>query len=54
MTADIDFTAFFDAHVGPYLVLDADLVIRYVNAASCGSPTHTWTGARPATLCPPL
>jgi PAS domain S-box-containing protein len=33
MTADIDFTAFFDATPSPYLVLDADLVIRYVNAA---------------------
>ncbi|MDN0200553.1 SpoIIE family protein phosphatase [Streptomyces sp. S.PNR 29] len=33
MTADIDFTAFFDATPSPYLVLDADLVIRYVNPA---------------------
>ncbi|GAA2416009.1 SpoIIE family protein phosphatase [Streptomyces coeruleofuscus] len=33
MTADIDFTAFFDATPSPYLVLDADLVIRYVNTA---------------------
>ncbi|CBG67312.1 conserved hypothetical protein [Streptomyces scabiei 87.22] len=33
MTADIDVTAFFDATPSPYLVLDADLVIRYVNAA---------------------
>ncbi|MFH8498996.1 PP2C family protein-serine/threonine phosphatase [Streptomyces coeruleorubidus] len=33
MTADIDFTAFFDATPSPYLVLDADLVIQYVNAA---------------------
>ncbi|MFF9282885.1 PP2C family protein-serine/threonine phosphatase [Streptomyces griseosporeus] len=33
MTADIDFTAFFDAAPSPYLVLDADLVIRYVNPA---------------------
>ncbi|MFF4307913.1 PP2C family protein-serine/threonine phosphatase [Streptomyces sp. NPDC001601] len=34
MTADIDFTAFFDATPSPYLVLDTDLVIRYVNPAS--------------------
>ncbi|NBM18347.1 PP2C family protein-serine/threonine phosphatase [Streptomyces sp. GC420] len=33
MTADIDLTAFFDATPSPYLVLDADLVIRYVNPA---------------------
>ncbi|MEU6682874.1 SpoIIE family protein phosphatase [Streptomyces sp. NPDC046832] len=33
MTTDIDFTAFFDATPSPYLVLDADLVIRYVNPA---------------------
>ncbi|MFJ1730546.1 PP2C family protein-serine/threonine phosphatase [Streptomyces sp. NPDC088254] len=33
MTADIDFTAFFDSTPSPYLVLDADLVIRYVNPA---------------------
>ncbi|MFF1320062.1 MULTISPECIES: PP2C family protein-serine/threonine phosphatase [unclassified Streptomyces] len=33
MTADIDFTAFFDATPSPYLVLDTDLVIRYVNPA---------------------
>jgi PAS domain S-box-containing protein len=33
MTADIDFTAFFDAAPSPYLVLDADLVIRYANPA---------------------
>ena len=33
MTADIDFTAFFDATPSPYLVLDTDLVIRYVNTA---------------------
>ncbi|MFJ8632435.1 PP2C family protein-serine/threonine phosphatase [Streptomyces sp. NPDC093568] len=33
MTADIDFTAFFDATPSPYLVLDADLVIRYANPA---------------------
>ncbi|WP_426567322.1 PP2C family protein-serine/threonine phosphatase [Streptomyces canus] len=33
MTADIDFTAFFEATPSPYLVLDADLVIRYVNPA---------------------
>ncbi|MBR8639915.1 SpoIIE family protein phosphatase [Streptomyces tuirus] len=31
MTVDIDFTAFFDTTPSPYLVLDADLVIRYVN-----------------------
>ncbi|MFJ4568154.1 SpoIIE family protein phosphatase [Streptomyces caelestis] len=33
MTADIDFAAFFDATPSPYLVLDSDLVIRYVNPA---------------------
>ncbi|WP_189697919.1 PP2C family protein-serine/threonine phosphatase [Streptomyces chromofuscus] len=33
MTADIDFTAFFDTTPSPYLVLDTDLVIRYVNSA---------------------
>ncbi|MFI7407429.1 PP2C family protein-serine/threonine phosphatase [Streptomyces sp. NPDC049627] len=33
MTSDIEFTAFFDATPSPYLVLDADLVIRYVNPA---------------------
>ncbi|MEU8749046.1 PP2C family protein-serine/threonine phosphatase [Streptomyces chartreusis] len=33
MAADIDFTAFFDATPSPYLVLDTDLVIRYVNRA---------------------
>ncbi|MFI2635243.1 SpoIIE family protein phosphatase [Streptomyces collinus] len=33
MTVDIDFTAFFDATPSPYLVLDTDLVIRYVNPA---------------------
>ncbi|MGV9454408.1 PP2C family protein-serine/threonine phosphatase [Streptomyces sp. NPDC003635] len=33
MTADIDFTAFLDATPSPYLVLDADLVIRYANPA---------------------
>ncbi|MEV8597192.1 SpoIIE family protein phosphatase [Streptomyces sp. NPDC052012] len=33
MTAEIDFTAFFEATPSPYLVLDADLVIRYVNPA---------------------
>ncbi|MFF9279828.1 PP2C family protein-serine/threonine phosphatase [Streptomyces griseosporeus] len=33
MTTDIDFTAFFEATPSPYLVLDADLVIRYVNPA---------------------
>ncbi|MFI9152435.1 PP2C family protein-serine/threonine phosphatase [Streptomyces sp. NPDC053367] len=33
MTADIDFTAFFEATPSPYLVVDADLVIRYVNPA---------------------
>ncbi|MEU1850558.1 SpoIIE family protein phosphatase [Streptomyces sp. NPDC019990] len=32
-TTDIDFTAFFDATPSPYLVLDTDLVIRYVNSA---------------------
>ncbi|MBQ0999607.1 MULTISPECIES: PP2C family protein-serine/threonine phosphatase [Streptomyces] len=33
MTADIEFTAFFDATPSPYLVLDTDLVIRYANPA---------------------
>jgi PAS domain S-box-containing protein len=33
MAADITFTAFIDATPSPYLVLDADLVIRYVNPA---------------------
>ncbi|GHE95004.1 hypothetical protein GCM10014715_59010 [Streptomyces spiralis] len=33
MTADINFTAFFDATPSPYLVLDTDLVIRYANRA---------------------
>ncbi|MFF7409093.1 SpoIIE family protein phosphatase [Streptomyces lydicus] len=33
MTADIDFTAFFDVTPSPYLVLDTDLVIRYANPA---------------------
>ncbi|MEU2281599.1 SpoIIE family protein phosphatase [Streptomyces sp. NPDC013178] len=33
MTAEIDFTEFFDATPSPYLVLDTDLVIRYVNRA---------------------
>ncbi|MET9434878.1 SpoIIE family protein phosphatase [Streptomyces sp. NPDC006551] len=33
MTAEIDFTAFVDATPSPYLVLDADLVIRYANPA---------------------
>ncbi|MGW7494768.1 PP2C family protein-serine/threonine phosphatase [Streptomyces luteogriseus] len=33
MTADIDFAAFFDATPSPYLVLDSDLMIRYVNPA---------------------
>ncbi|MFE7274738.1 PP2C family protein-serine/threonine phosphatase [Streptomyces sp. NPDC057623] len=33
MTADIDFTAFFDATPSPYIMLDTDLVIRYVNTA---------------------
>ncbi|MFI6494863.1 PP2C family protein-serine/threonine phosphatase [Streptomyces sp. NPDC050564] len=33
MTADIDFTAFFEVTPSPYLVLDTDLVIRYVNVA---------------------
>ncbi|TQK50037.1 PAS domain S-box-containing protein [Streptomyces sp. SLBN-118] len=33
MNLDIDFTAFFDATPSPCLVLDTDLVIRYVNPA---------------------
>ncbi|MGW2646405.1 PP2C family protein-serine/threonine phosphatase [Streptomyces sp. NPDC001393] len=33
MTRDIDFTAFCDAAPSAYLVLDRDLVIRYVNPA---------------------
>jgi PAS domain S-box-containing protein len=33
MTADIDFTVFFDATPSPYLVLDTELVIGYVNTA---------------------
>lgn len=33
MAAGIDFTAFFDATPSPYLVLDTDLVILYVNRA---------------------
>ncbi|MEU0075458.1 SpoIIE family protein phosphatase [Streptomyces sp. NPDC006332] len=33
MTADIDFTAFFDATPSPYLMMDKDLVIRYINTA---------------------
>ncbi|MYS91948.1 MULTISPECIES: PP2C family protein-serine/threonine phosphatase [Streptomyces] len=33
MAADINFSAFFDATPSPYLVLDTDLVIRYVNRA---------------------
>ncbi|MFD6277362.1 PP2C family protein-serine/threonine phosphatase [Streptomyces sp. NPDC060209] len=33
MTADIDFSAFFDATPSPYLMLDTDLVISYVNTA---------------------
>jgi PAS domain S-box-containing protein len=33
VTVDIDFTAFFDITPSPYLVLDTDLVIRYVNRA---------------------
>lgn len=33
MTAEIEFTAFFDATPSPYLVLGTDLVIRYVNQA---------------------
>ncbi|MDT0465469.1 SpoIIE family protein phosphatase [Streptomyces gibsoniae] len=33
MSLDIDFTAFCDAAPSPYLVLDKDLVIRYVNPA---------------------
>lgn len=33
MRVDIDFTAFVDATPSPHLVLDTDLVIRYVNPA---------------------
>ncbi|MDH6622680.1 PAS domain S-box-containing protein [Streptomyces sp. LBL] len=33
MTADINFMAFFDATPSPYLMLDTDLMIHYVNAA---------------------
>ena len=33
MTANIDFTAFFDATPSPCLVLDTNLVVRYVNPA---------------------
>ncbi|MFF0156349.1 PP2C family protein-serine/threonine phosphatase [Streptomyces sp. NPDC005263] len=33
MAADIDFTAYFDATPSPYLMLDTDLVIRYINRA---------------------
>ncbi|MEU0133934.1 SpoIIE family protein phosphatase [Streptomyces sp. NPDC006296] len=33
MTADIDLGAFFDATPSPYLILDTDLDITYVNAA---------------------
>ncbi|WWM22657.1 SpoIIE family protein phosphatase [Streptomyces sp. B21-104] len=33
MTADINFGAFFDATPSPYLILDTDLTIAYVNAA---------------------
>ncbi|MFE2431250.1 SpoIIE family protein phosphatase [Streptomyces sp. NPDC059373] len=33
MTADNDFTAFFDATPSPYLMIDTDLVICYVNTA---------------------
>ncbi|MFI2458034.1 SpoIIE family protein phosphatase [Streptomyces sp. NPDC019539] len=41
MTADIDFMAFFDATPSPYLVLDADLVIRYVNPACLRTADRT-------------
>ncbi|MFF7795651.1 SpoIIE family protein phosphatase [Streptomyces sp. NPDC007991] len=41
MTADIDFTAFFDATPSPYLVLDTDLVIRYVNPACLRTADRT-------------
>ncbi|WP_328884067.1 PAS domain-containing protein [Streptomyces sp. NBC_00299] len=33
MTAEIEFTAFFDATPSPSLVMGTDLVIRYVNHA---------------------
>lgn len=32
-TAEIDFEELFDAAPNPYLVLDADLVVRYANRA---------------------
>jgi PAS domain S-box-containing protein len=41
MTADIHFTAFFDATPSPYLVLDTDLVIHYVNPAFLRSTALT-------------
>jgi PAS domain S-box-containing protein len=41
MTVDIDFAAFFDATPSPYLVLDTDLVIRYVNQACMQSTGRT-------------
>lgn len=41
MTADIDFTAFFDATPSPYLVLDTGLVIRYVNTAYLAATGRT-------------
>ncbi|CAL9367636.1 putative protein [Streptomyces sp. enrichment culture] len=41
MAADIDFTAFFDATPSPYLVLDADLVIRYANQAYLAATNRT-------------
>ncbi|MFJ2962646.1 SpoIIE family protein phosphatase [Streptomyces collinus] len=41
MTADIDFTAFFHATPSPYLVLDTDLVIRYVNPACLRTANRT-------------
>lgn len=41
MTADIDFMAFFDATPSPYLVLYADLVIRYVNPACLRTADRT-------------
>ncbi|MBZ9644602.1 PAS domain-containing protein, partial [Streptomyces sp. PSKA30] len=41
MTADLGFTAFFDATPSPYLVLDTDLVIRYVNPAYLQSTGRT-------------
>ncbi|MBV7695827.1 SpoIIE family protein phosphatase [Streptomyces sp. TRM70350] len=41
MTADIAFTAFFDATPSPYLVLDTDLVIHYANPAYLQSTGRT-------------